>query len=123
MVSTELRIGNRINYITIAGETECVVDIGLLDELEPNNNSGSHGLYHAIPLTEERLVKFGFLKRELELTNLVTYTMGSIEFMFDTGIVSVFIGLQRIDDGSKINTVHQCQNLYFAVHNEELAVI
>jgi len=55
--NTELRIGNRINYVTFGGAEECIVDLDLLNELEPHNGSGSTRMYYAIPLTEDWLTR------------------------------------------------------------------
>ena len=78
-----------------------------------------------IPITPEWLIKFGFIYDEYSLSSLVmmdTYSKNrKLELAFEEGeIKSVYVGIQKIDDGKRINYVHQLQNLYFALTGEEL---
>ena len=74
-----------------------------------------------IPLTEEWLLKFGFEENDDYISednlwndylkNNVRITMPYFEFYFDNG-----------DDSIKIHYIHQLQNLYSALTNQELTL-
>jgi len=113
MKANELRIGNwvycnhslmRVNKIedTIFGI------IGGGTELK---------IYQPIPLTEEWLLKFGFLK----VAGLWSYNNGNQEFVFNEDHISVIIEGQWMSL-NHIKNVHQLQNLYFALTGEELTI-
>ena len=69
-----------------------------------------------IPLTEERLLKFGFEKD----------TRDRVMFMFKNFKISIesesFIHYSMYSNHAKIKYVHQLQNLYFALTGEELTI-
>ena len=121
----ELRFGNLVNEEVLG---DCKVS-GILKEtvwVEVKNikSNGSHNLreFHInieclkpIPLTEEWLFKFGFSKNEnrnvFENQVMLIYKQDGF-FWFDL-----------ISDSIFIENVHQLQNLYHALNNEELTII
>jgi len=114
MKVNELRIGNIINL----GDRVVIVDLAVINRI-----GNAHYKTTPIPLTEEWLIKFGFEFKKYKLTTLVSYTLKDLEFMFsDSELISVYIGLERIDNGSRINTVHLLQNLYYVRTGEELDI-
>ena len=122
MKANELRIGNRVDIskiVIVRHETLCDFANGFID-------------FQPIPLTEEWLLKFGFEKIEF---NSDTFGHGT-EYHLTVKGAGGFI-IEYMDDfsccllGSKSDIgvapnldsckyVHQLQNLYFALTNEEL---
>lgn len=75
-----------------------------------------------IPLTEEWLLKFGFLRHHLDYTNGVIYIKnvpGTNEFEWGVFPNELGSGIQ-IKNRIKLKYVHQLQNLYFALTGKEL---
>ena len=105
MKATELRIGN---YVIEKGKIKPMYSIS-------NHNAKDYSRIKPIPLTEEWFVKFGFESDGIEWWN---------------GILSIGIckeGLRYLPTeqinvrvGIVLQYVHQLQNLYFALTNEEL---
>lgn len=104
MEATELRIGNLVYPDMSYPEpiTVCSKDFEDTTHLEP------------IPLTEERLLEFGF-------DNLGAYGwgIGIFHIRFREIHKFYFTIENRI---IRIKHVHQLQNLYFALTNEELTI-
>ena len=109
MKANELRIGNWINRDSENEElrlwhfykiAECVFDE---DDLKP------------IPLTEEWLLKFGFKK----IGGTIYKNIGSIEIGLTGKRFYIQIRCENITI-QNIKHVHQLQNLYFALTNQEL---
>ena len=144
----ELRIGNIINLINI-GQCSIValerLDNNVLPVVsnEKREFKVSHNIIEPIPLTEEWLLKFGFKKHgayefyfdilnyetsnffdeHIEKTNLQFYIYNEhkIEVKIDidaTNVEGEFEGKTLFL--KHIQYVHQLQNLYFALTNEEL---
>lgn len=126
MKATELRIGNYIDYTT---EREIVTMQTTYEYIRLIHNGNKN--FKPIPLTEEWLLKFGFEKRG---------DFGEFYFIFNNGLILniedvetefiVWATVGEIDEEideigkplSYINYVHQLQNLYFALTNEELSL-
>ena len=104
MKSTELRIGNFIAGLSI----EKVEWLG--DQVV---NLYRIGCYSPIELTEEWLIKFGFVKHSGGYLS----SDSAIELTFDFLVWKP--NIKRL----KILYVHQLQNLYFAITGKELEVI
>ena len=113
----ELRIGNYVNYldghVTLTSVTEefpCINQITLdyleYDEIEP------------IPLTEEWLKRLGF-KKTKESKDVEWYSLNSFDISIHEEDNNVYIVFQHLVL-KHITKVHQLQNLYFALTNEEL---
>ena len=112
----ELRIGNLVYSLEtndiqkIRGINEEYVSIDTVtfdyvsyDEIEP------------IPLTEEWLLKFGYIGNEPIFSEIST--------IFTNGIHKIWKPFNKFLDDTyrfEINYVHQLQNLYFALKGEEL---
>jgi hypothetical protein len=104
MKASELRIGN---YIQNSHGTISNVGIVML---------GGQYDYHPIPLTEEWLLKFGF-EQISDRVYIKNYHYG-----YEFGITNIFV--IKNDNCfmryKHIQYVHELQNLYFALTNEEL---
>jgi len=144
----ELRIGNYVQYtedemdynITIKkdiivwkkGDT-CVVDDEMLLTMRNYNDT-----VKPIPLTKEWLLKFGFTKENLKPTDQHTeyysigvadckYSFSYADFREDWGFYQSCTDAHKEIDNNRfdfvscgIKSVHQLQNLYFALTEEEL---
>lgn len=111
MKANELRIGNLVYYLDGNGNFYqwdiTVIENGITDDFEP------------IPLTEEWLEKFGFIKKQIS----------GPEF-FEKWVFKLFVDPKGfylfIDHDYEygiVEHVHQLQNLYFALTGEELIII
>lgn len=102
--ASELRIGNWINHDTL-GVTKVA---GITKDAD--------FFAEPIPLTEEILQKCGF-------TGGYTLSINHGEFWYDKNILSVSYGSQ-VEEGREVpvKSLHQLQNLYFALTGEELNV-
>jgi hypothetical protein len=72
----------------------------------------SYEICKPIPLTEEWLLKLGFIKH---VSQSIWYTLNKVDVWF-------FDGKYVNDIDVEIKYVHQLQNLYFALTNEELTM-
>lgn len=110
----ELRIGNYLNRALGVGFFEVTLeDLQIIE-------SGSKCT--PIPLTEEWLLKFGFVK-DFEYDNLYYNTL-NVTNGFTTIEVDVKHKICLIDNMEVVcEYVHQLQNLYFALTNEDLRLI
>jgi len=118
MKANELRLGN---YVGFWGTTDFVTQVNEI-EIETNAyNNVSINDVKPIPLTEEWLIKFGFFPSKYKDGYTIS-PYGKNEFLLDK---------EYTDEGEwdfctdenylkTIKYVHQLQNLYFALTNEEL---
>lgn len=119
MKANELRIGNLVQNVYkdtfgISHETLCDFANGYVN-LKP------------IPLTEEWLIKFGFIKEDFMASGCEIYQLGSWRLAkmiqpikrdsFSLWHENMSPPTLRL---STIKYVHQLQNIYFALTNEEL---
>ena len=121
----ELRVGNIINRGDYISRVIQISAIGAISELhiisKPLNYEGERFvelIAEPVPLTEEWLLKFGFKDNDGELTLL-------IDNLLYIGWVDDYAQLiteEGFTCGQNINHVHQLQNLYFALTNEELTI-
>ncbi len=103
MKASELRIGNLVNYCNKISVLNAELFLQLLKYTTP---------FEPIPLTEEWLLKFGFEH------------LGSSRFDFKRFTYYLYDG-SFYNQSSRLSTikyVHQLQNLYFALTNEELTI-
>ena len=105
MKANELRLGN----LVIDGHDVEVVNYRMIEMLVKNQAE-----FDPIPLTEEWLLKFGFMKIDGSFFKLSFLFYGlkikdAIGFQFRKGEFSI-----------QLKYVHQLQNLYFALVGEEL---
>ena len=121
MEAKELRIGNWVKYRD--GKELVVSNLG--DSFETvkfynYNPSGSDDIteYSPMPLTEKWLIRFGFLL-DLHHHRRLTYSLNRITTYMQDGVFWCDI----LYDCLEIKHVHQLQNLYFALTNDELKLI
>lgn len=109
---SELRIGNWIEEENHNRQKVIIqVNDGFCIDFAQRNNG------NPIPLTEEWLIKFGFKKN----TDNGDFNGNDCYYTHDN--LKRCISLPNfIYDGIKIKYVHQLQNLYFALTNQELEV-
>jgi len=123
MKASELRIGN---LIYVDGKLRYV--FGTIYKTIQHNYHSKNSTYsenyenecEPIPLTEEWLLKFGFEKdKKNKSFNLYKHNCYDLFFrIFDGGAISFCFSNEYI----LIKSVHQLQNLYFALTNEELII-
>ena len=108
MKANELRLGNLVLF-----ENRAVIVSAI------NSEDGNElDMYSAIPLTEEWLLKFGFVKSD---------NYGNDEYRING--YSYFRGSFYISDcdecgeSVEIDFVHELQNLYFALTKKELTIM
>ena len=122
MKATELRIGNHVynnyeKFITIRGliSNECFSDISgySYEEIEP------------IPLTEEWLLKFGWIWNN-ECNSYEKYPNGdarmNLSYRSINNSYTMFNYVLKAIIAERIWYVHQLQNLYFALTSQELTI-
>jgi hypothetical protein len=139
MKAKELRIGNLIfkpkyengQRILVPRVVTAIGQIGgKVSKLEDGNYIFNYSDVEPIPLTEEWLVKFGFVDDSLPERYS---TMGPVNcFKCDRLSVSSQDGkyypvrkydnIQHVAYGVGLEYVHQLQNLYFALTGEELTI-
>jgi hypothetical protein len=110
MDAKELRIGNFVRTTITHTNIKITID----ELLEIINEPSEHQL-EPIPLTEEWLLKFGFLL-DLHHHRRLTYSLNRITTYMQDGI----FWIDLTHDTLEIKHVHQLQNLYFALTGEEL---
>jgi hypothetical protein len=134
MKETELRLGN---LVMVNHKTDLLAmvtwiqekSICLIFDRQPDLSNGivcSPNDLIPIPLTEEWLLKFGFIKM-YKADNKNGYGLYSGEDiypfiaieLYHDGIIFINNGSRRIEH---IKYVHQLQNLYFALTGEELNI-
>jgi hypothetical protein len=116
MKAQELRIGNLVRN-NLNGEILKPCDV-LCDGINTDKIEGlNYGFIEPIPLTEEWLFKFGFERQEnnwktldLHFATIGWEKLAGIALSFEKE--SIYL--------PHIKYVHQLQNLYFALTNEEL---
>lgn len=117
MEANELRIGNWVNCSIYNGNTD--VDI----QFEFQEYKYIH-LFKPIPLTEERLLKFGFEKKIVAKYSFYQLNVGCLRFNFSDN--KLHFGIQGVSNVEwveyTLKYVHQLQNLYFTLTGEELHV-
>ena len=76
-----------------------------------------------IPLTQEWLLKFGFEKTKQTKEDNNIWTFIGSECKFELEQIITFFLYDNKCFGTELKYVHQLQNLYFALTNEELTLI
>lgn len=125
MKATEHRLGNLI-YSPIQKEIVTLVAIEqgnrpiTLGKMGTSSFS-SFDCLERIPLTEEWLLKFGFVFG----IKLQDFTKGKYQFV-EREILKGYFSENKVFyflNNTKIKSVHQLQNLYFALTGEELEIL
>lgn len=127
MKANELRINNYLEYFMEDFENPWRVTQVDIDDIAyfvqyPNDTD-----YRPIPLTEEWLLKFGFVKGKgaffIEVLKTEFYFRDSYTGGYYWGFVSNSDwNMCELTDVRPVNYVHQLQNLYFAITGEELTI-
>lgn len=118
MKSNELRIGNYVE-----GYNGKVFQWSLFDFATCNNDVNADEIGKPIPLTEEWLIKFGF-EKDKKLEHLLC----KYPIVVNTGNHNIISLGQPHQETNRIfpyqmnMSVHQLQNLYFALTGEELKI-
>jgi hypothetical protein len=115
MKANELRIGNYYYGDVLFPSEYNVITANDLVELD---SDPLDDYYQPLPLTEEWLIKFGFEsfhKRDFKKKGLFITTY----FATPQTLVDDDFGNKRV---LELKYVHQLQNLYFALTNEELTM-
>jgi len=142
MKTSELRIGNLINGIYYEYENDgdseeiehtvvCkVVTLDVADMCEypifvySDEEIEHFSEFEGIDLTEEWLLKFGFnaksVNHNFRIDSDIDFQISSGQRVIETNERSSFYLENNF--GTKINYVHQLQNLYFALTGEELTL-
>ena len=136
MKNTELRIGNYVELLGNTTEIECISKLPMRNTMywlkckDYIDTKIIH--FKPIPLTEEWLLKFGFeYTNECdEIKELVFKISDWLKFYFNNEdnykSGCLFVGIEETDIGSSnavfIESVHQLQNLYFALTGKELSL-
>jgi hypothetical protein len=115
MEAKELRIGNYVQPFIDGCETTLVI---------PNDFKNTTYL-RPIPLTEDWLLRFGFEEKDSRKNRFINRADFELEFQGDKVAYCVWGG----EDAPHLTQffghckyVHQLQNLYFALTNEELII-
>lgn len=129
--ANELRIGNIVSDRHSSGYFAEVKEL--------RKNRCYYGLYHctyndllSMPLTEEWLIRIGFIKSYNEFGNTFHImdengftAMFTVEHWTNVNEGSKFKNhwhIRGLLNGNKINYIHQLQNLFFALTNQELTI-
>lgn len=124
MKANELRIGNYVSHEDYTIESFKVISITLInDDYEIMTSGGKHGqwvncidLIIPIPITEEWLLKFCFEKL-IGWDDMIYFNNNGIHiYLCGNGKEDWF----EYENDIVIKSVHQLQNLYFALTGEEL---
>ena len=132
MEAKELRIGNYVDFCGISKILELHSEKKQFDnvylECEESFEWGEYERLRPIPLTEEILLKCGFklFSSGSYCKNLITDSCAYLAFdlKFNNGFCWLNIQYGKVENTTKISCsyIHQLQNLYFALTNEELTV-
>lgn len=114
MKASELRIGNLV-LDTFGKEVEVkdIMTYGINSQW--GCSTFNYEELKPIPLTEEWLLKFGFKYTKMEV-GFNQFRKGILELSITPNGYELFFTYKWV----KIEYVHQLQNLYFALTNEEL---
>jgi hypothetical protein len=118
MKAQELRIGNYVNISKKVNQMQLVnfVEIHYTEYFFEN--------YEPIPLTEEWLINLGFEMINLSPINYKIYRLKDISFnVIKDSNIKLYDKIVYSEQYRHIESVHQLQNLYFALTNEELKII
>jgi hypothetical protein len=123
----ELRLDNYIcinNNLHPCRVKEITMSSVIVESIKENYSEPTINSMNPIPLTEEWLLKFGFERHHFDYSNGVIYIKdvpNNNEFKW--GVYPFELGSGFIINKSKnLKYVHQLQNLYFALTNEELTM-
>lgn len=128
--ANELRIGNYLNYQGKIIKVEGIHNRTIYHSDRQFDQVGveKYITFEPIPLTEEWLLRFGFEKEHVTVNDIIIniYRLGDYE-------ISIYLQGNETQKGyylphslqsrAYIKYVHQIQNLYFSLTNNELKLI
>jgi hypothetical protein len=126
MKANDLRIGNLVNYLIIdeMDERKKWFEVSEIDYDDLRIIQNKHEInqdYQPIQLTEEWLLKFGF--KQIKPNHYWFRDWNSLRFSLIDNNLHCSIGDDECGFLYKmIKYVHELQNLYFALTNEELTI-
>ncbi|MFP3835344.1 hypothetical protein [Chryseobacterium sp. SIMBA_028] len=120
MDSKQFRIGNYINF----GSTLSEITGVMAEEIMFKYNTGGEDRYallqtpgiNLIPISEEWLLKFGFLK----VLDHPVYRLDGIQIEFN-GVDSEW-AVDLFSGKTDVDYIHQLQNIFFAIKGKELTL-
>lgn len=123
MKATELRIGNLVKLPT-SDNSEYPYIIVASDYCECCNTGIEITSMRPLPLTEEWLVRLGFVGEQTDPEYNRYYNKGDyiVEIPFDNSAMTLSNVSEDLWIPTNIQYVHQLQNLYFALTGEELTI-
>jgi len=118
MKANELRIGNWVNYRIYdkLDNPQEYFDLSQVDAIDLQTLDNHY--YQPIPITEEWLVKFGFISNPY----MDRYEKGVLHIECNKMRGYLELWCEQLPQSISINYVHQLQNLYFALTGEELQI-
>jgi len=124
--ANELRVGNYVNYKPIDDicdlslQNRSVFNMIDVDDIHLISTGTMNDRFEPIQLTEHWLIKFGFSTTQWDNFNSYRLMVGDNDYT----IVIYSDGNCEVGDivTLKIKSVHQLQNLYFALTGEELEI-
>jgi hypothetical protein len=127
-MKNEIRLGNYI----LAEYGNGYKDITIVDTSTFKRFDNDHVSFSPIPLTEEWLIKLGFNLDDVDFYERIVFDNDNIFCsLWARSEYGLIISLSTIDEEKEEDTniklyhikyVHQLQNLYFALTNEELTI-
>lgn len=122
MEASELRIGNWVSYKTLDNNDNWGVKYTQIEAEDIPRMYYSGNIYEPIPLTEERLEEFGFLKWNDE--GLYIEAIPNVLRMFLYPIENSNAFAVHWDHNwiTSVEYAHQLQNLFFCLTGEELEI-
>lgn len=126
MKATELRIGNLVLHDLIIKEVIAIAK----DDIVVDGFGGKSDSFQPIPLTEEWLLKFGFTTDNLFAGGMIANGLHYSPRFQKNGVL-ISVQSDNFDSSQKfkllhyytnIESVHQLQNLYFALTGSELEI-
>ncbi len=118
MKAQELRIGNKLK---IGSLVLTVAELCADEFTTPEHGAISYGhpILSGIPLTEEWLLKMGFNPIDSD-PDILYYTKNNVALNAFGDHSKIW--LRYVSNTIEIKSVHQLQNLYFALTGEELTI-
>jgi len=129
--ANELRVGNIVSTVKLNnGIVRGITDEKIMVKFKDSTISSNIDFFYPIPLTEEILLKCGFDEKSTCLSKMLNTADTYLEIRERNNeyYVSIYQFTESsYDDNNtvflnKINHIHQLQNLYFALTNEELTI-
>lgn len=113
MEANELRLGNYVNKLGV----DLVVGIDDIRDIIVDNDFDIEQ-FAPIPLTHEKLLELGFEFDDYEDYDFEFFSIRKEGNVFYYNPITEYYESMRI----KIDYVHQLQNLYFALNNQEITI-